>query len=84
MEYNFFALLMNSPIYYTCKPLSPDQYELTAVAYSEALFEDGNPPLRLVMTRGKRWTPDDPWPKEFVDELAARITAWEKERGIGR
>lgn len=80
MEYDFFALMENTPIYFTCKRLSATEYELVNVGYCELFFEEGDPPFRLVLTRGKRWTFDDPWPKEFLDEVVARVTAWEKEQ----
>jgi len=80
MEYDFFALMMNSPIYFKCNRLSADQFELINVGYSEGIFEEGSPPFRLVLTRGKCWSFDDPWPREFLDEVVARVTTWEKQQ----
>ena len=84
MDYDFFALYTNSPVYYSCRRLSENEYELTLKGYSEPYFDEGLPPQRLVLTRGKRWTCDDPQDKEFLDELVARLTAWEKDQNLKR
>lgn len=79
MDYDFFVLYQNTPIYYTCRRLDADRFELTVVTYNRDFLEFATVPQRIVLTRGRKWTAEPKLYKDHLADLAEKVKAWEKE-----